>query len=482
MLFPAKLELLKTRSFRFWFSVIALYARISKMFCFFLLLLVLFLNNPVFAQSEELAVQSQDRVYLIHVEGPIDNGLAHYIDRSIQAAESNNASAILLVVDTFGGLVDAADQIRQSILDTPIRTVAFIDKNAASAGALISLACDEIYMASGSSIGAATVVEGTGGEKASEKMQSYMRGLMRATAEANGRDPRIAEAMVDESIAIEGIIEEGKLLTLSDQEALRFGISDSTFLNTNELFTALEWEEFMIVDNMETWQESFLRFLANPVVSGILMLMMMSGLYFEFQTPGFGFGGAAAMVGAALFFAPLYIMGLAESWEIILFVAGILLLLAEVFIIPGFGVAGIAGAGLILFSLGASLIGNTGLQFPDTQEISQAIWVLVGSLSGGIFLLITLGRYIPKNSRLNFLVLKDTLAFRNEAMEEGEPLSVWNGKTGVALTPLRPSGIVKIDERRVDVTTEGDFIESGEPVKVVQVKGSQVIVASDSKK
>jgi len=210
--------------------------------------------------------------------------------------------------------------------------------------------------------------------------------------------------------------------------------------------------------------------------------MMMSGLYFEFQTPGFGFGGAAAMVGAALFFAPLYIMGLAESWEIILFVAGILLLLAEVFIIPGFGVAGIAGAGLILFSLGASLIGNTGLQFPDTQEISQAIWVLVGSLSGGIFLLITLGRYIPKNSRLNFLVLKDTLAFRNEAMEEGEPLSVWIGKTGVALTPLRPSGIVKIDERRVDVTTEGDFIESGEPVKVVQVKGSQVIVASDSKK
>jgi len=349
-------------------------------------------------------------IYLIHIDGTIDNGLAHYIDRSIEAAEASGARALLFEIDTFGGLVDAADQIRQSILDTPLRTVAFIDKNAASAGALISLACDEIYMASGSSIGAATVVEGASGEKASEKMQSYMRGLMRATAEANGRDPRIAEAMVDESIAIEGIIDEGKLLTLSDKEALEFGISDQTFKNKEELLGSLEWQDAEIVDNMETWQESFLRFLANPVVSGILMLMMMSGLYFEFQTPGFGFGGAAAMVGAALFFAPLYIMGLAESWEIILFVVGVLLVLAEVFIIPGFGVAGITGSGLILFSLGASLIGNTGLDFPDSSQISQAIWVLVGSLSGGVIMLFALGKYLPKNTRLNFLVLNDSLS------------------------------------------------------------------------
>lgn len=473
---------METSISRFWFSLTTLYAENSKRFILFALLSGLFLNGSVFAQSASYSAVTTGPVYLIHVEGTIDNGLAHYIDRSIEAAENNNASAILFEIDTFGGLVDAADQIRQSILDTPIRTVAFIDKNAASAGALISLACDEIYMASGSSIGAATVVEGASGEKASEKMQSYMRGLMRATAEANGRDPRIAEAMVDESIEIEGIIEEGKLLTLSDQEASEFGISDSTFLNTQELYTALGWNESMIVDNMETWQESFLRFLANPVVSGILMLMMMSGLYFEFQTPGFGFGGAAAMVGAALFFAPLYIMGLAESWEIILFVVGVLLLLAEVFIIPGFGVAGITGAGLILFSLGASLVGNTGFDFPDSQQISQAIWVLVGSLSGGILLLFTLGKHLPKNTRLNFLVLKDTLAASEETAEEGEKTSALIGKIGVALTPLRPSGTAKIEEKRVDVTTEGDFIEAGKAIKVIQIKGLQVIVAPDSKK
>ena len=435
--------------------------------------------------SQDSLVSNQESlqngpIYLIHVEGTIDNGLAHYIDRSIKAAEEDGAVAILFEIDTFGGLVDAADQIRQSILDTPLRTVAFINKNAASAGALISLACDEIYMASGSSIGAATVVEGASGEKASEKMQSYMRGLMRATAEANGRDPRIAEAMVDESIAIEGIIEEGKLLTLSDQEALEYGISDQSFMNQEELLAALNWENVEIVDNMETWQESFLRFLANPVVSGILMLMMMSGLYFEFQTPGFGFGGAAAMVGAALFFAPLYIMGLAESWEIILFVVGILLVLAEVFIIPGFGVAGVTGAGFILFSLGASLIGNTGLDFPDSAQISQAIWVLVGSLTGGIILLFALGKHLPKNTRLNFLVLQESLSASQESKDEDGLRHQLIGAKGVALTPLRPSGTARINDKRMDVTTEGDFIESGDPIRVTQVRGSQLIVGPDS--
>ena len=420
-------------------------------------------------------------VVLVHIEGMIDNGLAHYVDRSIEAAVEQEADVILFDVDTFGGLVDAADKIRKSILDTPIRTVAFIDKNAASAGALISLACDEIYMAEGASIGAATVVEGTGGEKASEKMQSYMRGLMRATAEANGRNPAIAEAMVDESIVVEGISEAGKLLTLSHAEAERVGISDGTFRGRAELYAAMEWSTSGTLDITETWEESFLRFLANPVVSGILMLMMMSGLYFEFQTPGFGFGGAAALTGAALFFAPLYIMGLAESWEIVLFGVGVLLMIAEIFVIPGFGVPGVLGLVLMVFSLGASLVGNVGLEFPETEQINRAIWVLVLSIGTFIVMLFSIGRSLPQNNRLRFLVLSDTAGSVNDPEEAARNLDLV-GKTGTSLTPLRPSGTAMIDGKRVDVSTEGEFIEAQEPIEVMRATGNRVTVRSAASK
>lgn len=441
-------------------------------------------NSPTSAPADTTAadlpapaalMEDGSRVVLVHIEGMIDNGLAHYVDRSIEAATQQEADVILFDVDTFGGLVDAADKIRKSILDTPIRTVAFIDKNAASAGALISLACDEIYMAEGASIGAATVVEGTGGEKASEKMQSYMRGLMRATAEANGRNPAIAEAMVDESIEVEGISEAGKLLTLSHVEAERVGISDGTYPGRADLYADMGWTVSETIDITETWEESFLRFLANPVVSGILMLMMMSGLYFEFQTPGFGFGGAAALTGAALFFAPLYIMGLAESWEIVLFGIGVLLMIAEIFVIPGFGVPGVLGLVLMVFSLGASLVGNVGLEFPESEQINRAIWVLVLSIGTFIVMLFSIGRNLPENKRLRFLVLSETAGSVNDPEEAARSLDLV-GRTGTALSPLRPAGTAMIDGRRVDVTTEGEFIEAQETVQVLRASGSRVVV------
>lgn len=428
--------------------------------------------DPISLQVEK--TPSDGPVYLVHVEGMIDNGLAHYIDRAIATAEESGARAILFELDTFGGLVDAADKIRQSILDTELLTVAYINKNAASAGALISLACDSIYMAPGSSIGAATVVEGTG-EKASEKMQSYMRGLMRATAEANGRNPEIAEAMVDESIEIEGVSEAGKLLTLSYDEALELGISDATHATVKDLYAQLGWQTAETVDFQEKWEESFLRFLANPVVSGILMLMMMSGLYFEFQTPGFGFGGMAAITGAALFFAPLYIMGLAESWEIILFVVGVLLLFVEIFVIPGFGVAGILGLLLMVFSLGASLIGNVGFDFPGTDEIGQAMWVITLTMAAAIALIFAMGKRLPENRRLNFLVLSDKIDGRSDPAKDATDRDLV-GKEGKAITPLRPSGTALIDGRRIDVVTEGDFIETGKVVVVHSVVPGRIVV------
>jgi membrane-bound serine protease (ClpP class) len=339
----------------------------------FLAALPLLLAVNIMVSQTAVDIPPQPVVYVIDVEGLIDNGLHKYIQRGLATAENNNASGVILHMDTFGGLVDAADKIRKNLLDTPVTTITFIDKNAASAGALIALATDSIYMAPGASVGAATVVEGGSGDKASEKMQSYMRGLMRATAEAKGRDPRIAEAMVDESIEIEGIIAEGKLLTLSTSEAMSFGVINGTFRTKAEIMAYMGWEGYEEVHLQELWQESVLRFLSHPVISSIMMLMMLGGLYFELQSPGIGFAGMISGIGALMFFAPLYIMGLAQSWEIVLFFIGVVLIVIEIFFIPGFGVAGGLGISLVIFSLGASLIGNVGLRFPPMEHISMAV-------------------------------------------------------------------------------------------------------------
>jgi len=377
-------------------------------------------------------------------------------------------------MDTFGGLVDAADNIRKSMLDSDLLIVTFIDKNAASAGALISLASDSIFMAPGASIGAATVVDG-GGQYASEKMQSYMRGLMRATAEAKGRNPEIAEAMVDERIEIEGITEAGELLTLSTTEAVKHGLANGTFRTVDEVMVHMGWEGKELVDFQEFWAESVLRFLSNPVVSSMLMLMMLGGLYFELQSPGIGFPGIVAGIGTMLFFAPLYIMGLAQSWEIVLFLVGVILILIEVFIIPGFGVSGILGISLVIFSMAASLIGNVGFSFPALHQISQAIWTMAVTLILGLAMVASMIRYLPENKMFSKLVLADQTD-RNHGYTSSDSKDDLQGLEGVAITALRPSGTVIIDDKRIDVVSVGDFIEKGARVRVTDTSGSRVMV------
>jgi membrane-bound serine protease (ClpP class) len=441
----------------------------------FLAVLPILLAVNIIAGQTSADIPTRPVVYVIDVEGLIDNGLHKYIQRGIVTAEANDADGLILHMDTFGGLVDAADKIRKNLLDTPLTTITFIDKNAASAGALISLATDSIYMAPGASIGAATVVEGGSGDKASEKMQSYMRGLMRATAEAKGRNPRIAEAMVDESIEIEGIIAEGKLLTLSTSEALNFDVINGSFRTKDEILAHMGWENAEVVHLQELWQESVLRFLAHPVVSSIMMLMMLGGLYFELQSPGIGFAGMVAGIGAMMFFAPLYIMGLAQSWEIVLFFIGVVLIIIEIFFIPGFGVAGGIGISLVVFSLGASLIGNVGLRFPPMEHISMAVWTLTITLVIGMLLLMSLARYLPQNQMFSRLVLMESTD-RNTGYTSAKSLDDLLGMEGVTITPLRPSGVVLVDDRRVDVISDGEFVENGARVRVVDTGSSRVVV------
>jgi membrane-bound serine protease (ClpP class) len=427
------------------------------------------------ATEPETSVDDPDGgVYVIHVEGLIDNGLYSYIERGLQRARSNNAAGVILQIDTFGGLVDAADNIRKSLLSSELPIVAFIDLNAASAGALISIATDSIYMAPGGSIGAATVVDGSG-TYASEKMQSYMRGIMRATAESTNRDPQVAEAMVDESVAIEGIIAEGKLLTLSTEEALRIGFIQGSAASIEDVMDIMGWTGLPVIDMQEVWAESVLRFLANPVVSSILMLMMLGGLYFELQTPGIGFPGIMAGIGSLLFFAPLYIMGLAQSWEIVLFIMGVILIVIEIFVIPGFGLAGISGISLVIFSLGVSLIGNVGLQFPEIGQISQAIWTMAITLILGVAMIASMVRYLPENIMFNTLVLSESTD-RSRGYTGADTHDELLGSEGVTVTALRPSGTALLNDRRIDVVSDGDFIEKGARVKVVETANLKVVV------
>lgn len=432
-------------------------------------------NESAEEEPEQLTDAFTGQTYfVVKAEGMVDNGMFRYIERGIRRAEAEEGAGLIIHMDTFGGLVDAADEIRKALLSTEVPTLTFIDKNAASAGALISFATNKIIMSGGSSIGAATVVDG-GGTQASEKMQSYMRGLMRSTAEDTGRNPRIAEAMVDERIVIEGITEEGNLVTLSTTEAIELEMADGRADTVEEAIEVAGWPEREVVYIQETFNESVLRFLASPVLSSILMLMMLGGLYFELQSPGVGFPGAMSAMGAMLFFAPLYIMGFAEPWEIILFFCGVVLIIVEIFVLPGFGIPGIIGITLLFFSLGASLVGNVGLEFPPLEYMNRAIWTMAITLILGILMIFSLSKYLPQNRMFSRLILVDSTS-KDEGYTSAKSQDLLTGKEGVTLTPLRPSGIALIDDNRVDVVSQGDFVENGARIKVVNTTSSRVMV------
>ena len=413
-------------------------------------------------------------VYRVTIDGMIDNALAQYVQRSLDDAAEAGAAAVVFRVDTFGGLLDAADKIRTAILSSPVPTVAVIDRNAASAGAIIAYATDRIVMVPGASMGAATAVDQTG-EYAPEKVQSYTRGMIRATAEATGRDPRLAEAMVDETIEVPGVVDGSTLLTVSSAEALRLGIADAVLPSVDATVDALALGDREQVQHGATRAERVLRFLGSPVLASILMMMMMGGLYFEIQTPGVGFAGAVALVGAALFFAPHYLLGLVQTWEIALFVVGVGLLLVEVFVTPGFGVFGVAGVVATLGALWIGLVPNVGFDLPSNGEVAQATTTLAAALVLVVLLAVSLGRLLPKSERMNRLVLAPTLS-SIEGYTSADTVATLVGQRGTALTGLRPSGTVQVGGVRVDVVSEGPFVAPGSDIEVVSAAGSRVVV------
>ncbi len=434
------------------------------------LFLLLFALLPGASMVESAPV----RVVHIVVDGTIDLGLPPFVERAIRTAQEEGAIALILEVNTLGGRVDAASRIRDVLLDCPLTTVAFVNKRAISAGALISLACDTIVMAPGSTIGAATPVTlgSGGGEKASEKVVSYWRSEMRATAEKTNRPPEIAEAMVDESVEIPDISPAGKLLTLTSAEAVENGIADAEIATLEGAldFAGLSGADVIRLD--VNWAENVVRFFTNPVLSGFLLSIGFLGIIVELRSPGFGFPGIAGVTALALFFGVHYVVHLAGQGELIALIAGLLLLALEFFVIPGFGIAGIAGIALVLGTVFFSMIGS----LPGGADISRALVSFAVSLVLTVGGTILLFRYMPKSRSLSRLIL----AARQERADGFEVTAAADrdllGAVGTARSKLRPAGVADIGGRRVDVVTEGDFIDAGRAVEVVAVDGNRVVV------
>ena len=415
---------------------------------------------------------AQKKVHIAYIDGEIDLGMAPYITRVVSDAEKDKASAIIFKINTFGGRLDAATQIKDAIIGTDILTIAFINNRAISAGALISLSCKKIIMVPGGSIGAATVVSQTG-EKVGEKYQSYMRSEMRATAEKNGRRTDIAQGMVDERIVIPGLVDSTQLVTLTSEEALKYGIADTLLNNIDEVFAYFHLQDAEKVYQKANWAEDVVRFLNNAIVSSILIMIGIFGLIAEIKSPGWGVPGTAGIIALALFFGSSYILQLASIIEILMFVVGLILLLLEIFVIPGFGIAGISGIILIIASLFLSLVGPDPSLEPGI--ISRAIIQLSVALLFALILIFLLVRFLPKSN-----IFKKFILSEEEKAHAGytsrTPLSELLGAEGISLTTLRPAGTAEFNGKRVDVVTESEYIEHGKPIIVTAVEGMRVVV------
>ncbi len=421
-------------------------------------------------------VQAQTVYHVnIKLEGMIDPGVSAFIERVIEDAEADEVDAIVFEIDTFGGRVDAATVIRDAILDANALTIAFVNKRAISAGALISLACDKIVMTQASTMGATTPVDGSG-TKGSDKTVSYMRAEMRATAERTGRDVKIAEAMVDERIDVPGLsAEAGRPATLTTEQALNYQIADETAETLGELLKIYDLGDAEIVEIELNWAEHVLRILTNPVVTSILLAVAMFGLISEVRTPGWGIGGTLSLVALGLFFGSHLIVHLAEWQELGLFAAGLALLILEVVAIPGFGLVGLAGVGAMLASLVMTQLGD--YQLWSIDEIAVVSGRLAASMIGAIVLSVVLLRSLSKFAAFNRLVLQsETPAADGYVSSSREHDVDLVGSEGVSVSDLRPAGIGLIAGERIDVMTDGEFIEAHRVIVVVEARGSRVVV------
>jgi membrane-bound serine protease (ClpP class) len=421
---------------------------------------------------------AEGSVYIVPIEGTIERGLAAFVSRVMEDAEAEGASAVIFEINTPGGALDAALVIRDAILYSDVKTIAFINPRAISAGALISLATRHIVMVDGGTIGAATAVD-MQGKKASEKVISYFRNEMKATAEKTGRSPELAEAMVDEDVDIEDLAPKGKLLTLTTTEAVAKKIAEYRISETGEVeklqavLSHYELDGKRITHQSANWSEQVVRWLTHPYVASLLMSLGFLGLIFEIQSPGWGVGGTLGLICLGLFFGSHLLVRLADWTEVLLFLVGLILLLADLFFVAGFGVLAIPGVVLMFAGMFLSLMGRPELW--TWQSVGIGARPLLLAFITTVVIACVMLKMLPRTSAWNWLVLHEEERSEAGYIATGQHDALV-GKEGVAFTPLRPSGTGLIDGRRVNVAADGEFIEKDSPITVVEVEGNRIVV------
>jgi membrane-bound serine protease (ClpP class) len=433
--------------------------------------LVLLASGPLPAGAQAPRI-----VHVVPIEGIIDLGLAPFLQRVLDEAAATGAAAVVLQIDTFGGRVDAAVRIRDALLRTPVRTIAYVDKRAISAGALIGLSAGTIAMSGGATIGAATPVRvgspGSAAQPVDEKTVSYMRKEFRATAESRDRPPLIAEAMVDPDVAIPDIVEKGKLLTLTTEEALKHGLADFRAETLEAVLERSGLAGAQIRRQAPNWAENLVRLLTHPVLSSLLISLGMLGILIELRTPGLGLAGAVGVASLALFFWGHWLVQLA-GWEELLIVAvGVALIAIEVFLVPGFGIIGAVGISALIGGLVLSLVGAQDTHRDVLEAVVRVVLALIGAILASLVML----RLLPRTRLGHRLILERALAAESGYASAPADDRRWLGRTGRAATPLHPAGIAAIDGERVDVVSTGEPIDAGQPIEVVRVDGNRVVV------
>lgn len=429
-----------------------------------ILILVAFIMVQVCAfASDSLSV-----VYRIRLDSDIDKSAQRLVTLGLEKADKAGADYVMIDLDTYGGAVDAADSIRSAILRYDKPVVAYVNMQAASAGALISIACDSIYMKTGSSIGAATVVDQSGNVMP-DKYQSFMRGMMRSTAQATGRDPKIAESMTDTA----------NVLSMTPSEAAAVGYCEGIYETVDEVAHAVTGGNDFVIRSMEddmTWLDKLIQFLLNPLLQSIFMMMIIGGIFVEIRTPGIGLPLVTAIVGALLYFAPGYIGHLVSYWEVLLFVVGLLLIALEIFVIPGFGVAGISGIVAVVVSLAFAMVDNIELFNWDgtlnLQPIIQPVGIVVLSATVAIFGSVWLVRKLYSTRSFDHIALRQEMKAEEGFTGVVSGLENLVGEPVVVFTDMRPGGKVKTtDGRIIEATMKfGGFAAKGETLKVVSAE------------
>lgn len=437
--------------------------KVSRLLRVWFFFLVMALAWQALDPPPAVSVPVSPEVWVAPVKGNVDPGMYNFLRRFFSEAESKNIDSVLLEMDTPGGFLQSAWDIRSLIDGFPGSVYVYVRPHAISAGAFLALAADELYMHPGGTMGAAAPRQ-LGGGPVDEKTVSAWDNEMRGLAERNGRDPQIASAMVRPEVVVEGLVKEGELLTLTDRKALEFGYSEGTAASRGELLSLLGLEEARIKEFAPTPIDTLISWLTNPVIATLLLFLGIGGLIMELQTVGFGVAGVISLVSFGLYFSGHILGGLAGYEVLILFILGVVLMTVEA-LIPGFGIFGVAG----LVSTVLSIV----LAAPTTGSglLTLAI-ALILAVVVAVLLLRSIG---TKRGILRNLVLdlseKKELGYVAPADQQD-----LHGETGIAITPLRPAGSVEIGDRRVDVVSEGGFISAGSRVTVVKVEGGRVIV------